>query len=121
MKKKLKRKKIFGTNTKPRLSIFRSNTHIYAQLIDDISGHTLCSMSSLDHNIKLDIKEKTPSEIAEIVGKKLAEKALKFGIKFAVFDRNKYSYKGRIARLAKGARNTILSDTNNFNLDKLIF
>ena len=121
MKKGLQIKKIIGTSIKPRLSVFRSNKHIYAQLIDDIKGYTLCSMSSLDYKIKLDIKGKTPNEISEIVGKKLAEKALKSGIQYVVFDRNKYSYKGRIVHLAQGARSTIFSDKDNFNLNKLIF
>lgn len=93
------RKKIFGTKTRPRLSVFRSNKHIYAQMIDDDIGKTLISAS----DSKMD-KKVNKSQMAYQVGKKLAEKARKFKIKAVVFDRGGFLYHGRIAELAKGAR-----------------
>lgn len=92
------RKKILGTKERPRLSVFRSNQHIYAQIINDEDGKTLVSAS--------DVKsaEKQKSKRAYEVGKKLAEKALKVKIKKVVFDRGGFLYHGRIEQLAKGAR-----------------
>lgn len=95
------RAKIFGTIKRPRLSVKRSNRHIYVQLIDDVSGHTLVSASSL----KYDKKEKiTKTEIAKLVGKDLAQKAKERGITQVVFDRRWYKYHGRIKALADAAR-----------------
>lgn len=96
------RKKIAGTAAKPRLSVFRSNTGIYAQLVDDTCGKTLCSFSSLA--LKKEEKGTTKIEDSTVVGKKLAEKALSAGIKEVVFDRNGYLYHGRVKALAEGAR-----------------
>jgi len=96
------RKKISGTTEKPRLTVFRSNKEIYAQLIDDIKGTTLVSASSMQKGF--DKKGKTKIEIAKIVGKTLAEEAIKTNITAVVFDRNGYLYHGRVKSLAEGAR-----------------
>lgn len=93
------RSRIFGTNTRPRLSVFRSNKAIYAQIIDDLSGTTLASVSSKDITEKM---KKVDS--SSIVGKALAEKAKALGINEVVFDRNGYLYHGRLKSLAEGAR-----------------
>ena len=95
------RKNIDGTATTPRLSVFRSNKSIYAQLIDDLAGTTLLSAASTDKTVKA---EGTKSEQANVVGKALAEKAVAAGITACVFDRNGYLYHGRIKSLADGAR-----------------
>lgn len=94
------RKKIQGTGVRPRLSVFRSNKHIYAQLIDDLKGHTLTSASTFDASIG---GEGAMDKCKE-VGKRLAEKAKEAGIESAVFDRNGYRYHGRVKALAEGAR-----------------
>ena len=90
---------ISGTETKPRLSVFRSNKQIYAQIIDDVNGKTLVAASSAKLAEKV-----TKVETAAIVGKMIAEKALSAGIKQVVFDRSGYLYHGRIKSLADGAR-----------------
>ncbi|MCL5245091.1 MULTISPECIES: 50S ribosomal protein L18 [Cellulophaga] len=95
------RKVSFGTATKPRLAVFRSNKEIYAQIIDDNAGTTLVSASSRDNG--LDAKG-TKIEIANQVGKVIAEKALKAGIETIAFDRGGNLYHGRIKSLAEGAR-----------------
>lgn len=95
------RKKVFGTSEKPRLSVFRSNKQIYAQIIDDNNGVTLASASSYKNKAA---EGKTKSEAAAIVGKDVAEKAAKAGVKTVVFDRNGYQYHGRVKALAEGAR-----------------
>ena len=95
------RKSISGTASTPRLSVFRSNKSIYAQLIDDLAGTTLFSAASTDKAAKV---EGSKSEQANIVGKALAEKAIAAGITQCVFDRNGYLYHGRIKSLAEGAR-----------------
>ena len=101
--KKRIRKIIIGTNKKPRLSVFRSNKEIYSQIIDDLNGETIISASSREKVI-VDIKNSNKVLIAENVGKLLAEKALKKGIKDVVFDRGGYLYHGRVKSLAQGAR-----------------
>ncbi|MDX1530087.1 MAG: 50S ribosomal protein L18 [Rhodothermales bacterium] len=93
---------ISGTAERPRLSVFRSNQHIYAQLIDDTRGHTLAAASDLDEGVSAD--GKTPSETGKLVGQRLAEKAKEAGIERVVFDRNGYRYHGRVRALAEGAR-----------------
>ena len=95
------RKIIFGTATKPRLSVFRSNKEIYAQLVDDNAGTTLVSVSSRDKDV-----ESTGSkvEVAVAVGKSIAEKATKAGIENVAFDRNGFLYHGRVKALADAAR-----------------
>lgn len=95
------RKKVFGTSNTPRLSVFRSNKQIYAQLIDDLSGTTLASASSYKNS---EVGKVTKIEQACIVGKQLAEKATKAGISSVVFDRNGYLYHGRVKSLANSAR-----------------
>lgn len=94
------RKKISGTASKPRLSVFRSNKGIYAQLIDDITGNTLASFSSAE----LKSVKGTKTEISKTVGQKLAEKAAGNGISEVVFDRGGYLFHGRVKALAEGAR-----------------
>lgn len=93
------RSKISGTSSKPRLSVFRSNKDIYAQLIDDLKGHTLLSVSSCSLKDKATKVEKSAN-----VGKELAEKALAKGISEVVFDRNGYLFHGRVKSLADAAR-----------------
>ncbi|MDD5150757.1 MAG: 50S ribosomal protein L18 [Flavobacterium sp.] len=94
------RKTISGTATNPRLSVFRSNKEIYAQLIDDVNGVTLLAASSREK----EIGKGTNVEVATAVGKLVAEKALKAGIETVTFDRGGYLYHGRIKSLAEGAR-----------------
>ncbi|TVZ57002.1 LSU ribosomal protein L18P [Lutibacter sp. Hel_I_33_5] len=94
------RKIISGTATKPRLSVFRSNKEIYAQLVDDIAGVTLASVSSRDKGITAGTK----AEAAAAVGKSIAEKATKAGVETVAFDRNGYLYHGRVKTLAEAAR-----------------
>jgi large subunit ribosomal protein L18 len=94
------RKTISGTATNPRLSVFRSNKEIYAQLIDDVNGVTLLAASSREK----EIKKGTNIEVAAAVGKLVAEKSLKAGIETVTFDRGGYLYHGRIKSLAEGAR-----------------
>ena len=93
------RTKISGTAEKPRLSVFRSNTQIYAQIIDDVKGVTLAAASSLGSKDKM-----TKTEQAAVVGKLIAKNALEAGIKEVVFDRNGYLYHGRVKQLADAAR-----------------
>jgi large subunit ribosomal protein L18 len=90
-----------GTETRPRLSVFRSNKEIYAQLIDDVNGKTLASSSSRDKGV--DAKG-TKTEVANAVGKAIAEKAKKAGIETVAFDRGGNLYHGRVKSLAEGAR-----------------
>ena len=94
------RKSISGTATNPRLSVFRSNKEIYAQLIDDVNGVTLLAASSREK----EIGKGTNVEVAAAVGKLVAEKALKAGIDTITFDRGGYLYHGRVKLLADGAR-----------------
>ena len=98
------RKKVFGDKEKPRLSVYRSSKNIYCQLIDDATGKTLASASTL---IK-DIKDKLPYngnvEAAKLVGQKIAEEAVRIGITKVVFDRSGYKYHGRVKALADSAR-----------------
>lgn len=94
------RKKIKGTAEKPRLCVFRSNAEIYAQVINDMNGHTLLSVSSL----KLKDIKGTKSEVAKQVGVLVAKAAKEAGINQVVFDRNGYLYHGRVKALAEGAR-----------------
>lgn len=94
------RKFVKGTSDKPRLSVYRSSKHLYAQIIDDHQGVTVVA----EGDIKLDKKSGTKAERAFLIGKNLAEKALKKGIKEIVFDRGGYLYHGRVAKVAQGAR-----------------
>ena len=94
------RKKIFGTGKRPRLSVFRSNKHIYAQIIDDIKGKTLVAVSDLG----IQKGKKTKIQKAFEVGKKVAEAAKKVKIGTVVFDRGGYKYHGRVKNIAEGMR-----------------
>ncbi len=96
------RKKVFGTIVKPRLCVYRSTNYIYAQVIDDINGKTLCASSSLA--LRNELKGKNKTESAKAVGADIAQKAVKLGVSEVVFDRGGYIYTGRVAALADGAR-----------------
>lgn len=98
------RNKITGTAEKPRLNVFRSTSHIYAQIIDDTKGVTLASSSTLSGALKKDIEGKTKGEAAKIVGLAIGKQALANGITQVVFDRGGYLYTGRVQKLADGAR-----------------
>jgi large subunit ribosomal protein L18 len=98
------RKKISGTSDMPRLCVYRSISHIYAQIRDDTKGATLVSASTLDPNLKGQLTEAGKKEASKLVGKLVAERALQAGIKQVVFDRGGYVYTGRVAQLADGAR-----------------
>ncbi len=89
---------------RPRLSVFRSSKHIYAQIIDDSKGHTLASASSIDTELKGKLPKGTDVAAASEVGKLVAERALKAGVKDVVFDRGGYLYHGRVKALAEAAR-----------------
>jgi len=95
------RKIVSGTETKPRLSVFRSNKEIYAQIIDDVTGKTISAASSRDKDINA---KGTKIEVAALVGKSVAEKAIKAGVTNISFDRGGYLYHGRVKSLADGAR-----------------
>jgi large subunit ribosomal protein L18 len=103
-RKKRVRGKIFGTPERPRLSVYRSRKHIYGQIIDDISGHTLATSSTLDNKLREAIKSGGNKEAAAKVGADLAAKALAKNIKNIIFDRNGYVYIGRLKSLAEAAR-----------------
>ena len=98
------RKKVNGTPERPRLCVFRSNSHIYAQVIDDVAQHTLAAASTLDSNIKSQANSGATCEISSAVGKLVAERALEKGISKVVFDRGGNLYHGRIKALAEAAR-----------------
>lgn len=105
MKKKIRiRKTVIGTSERPRLCIFRSAKHIYAQVVNDETHETILTVSSLKLDQKLDGKS-----MAKLVGKTVAEAAIKKGIKAVVFDRNGFIYHGRVQNLADGAREGGLS------------
>jgi len=103
-RKKRIRKRVHGTSDKPRLSVFRSARHIYAQVIDDVSGNTLAAASSLEKIVKerADIGDK--KAVAGQIGKLIAERAQDKGVKKVVFDRGGFLYHGRIKALSEGAR-----------------
>jgi len=98
------RKRVFGTPERPRLNVFRSLNHIYAQVIDDVSGHTVVSASTLDPEIREALVGKTKTEKAKEVGRLVAKRALEQGIKQVVFDRGGYKFHGRVKALADAAR-----------------
>lgn len=98
------RSKVFGTASRPRLSVFRSARHIYAQLIDDVEGCTLVSASTLDPDVKARVTGKTKVDAAALVGDLVARRALASGIGQVVFDRGGYKYHGRVKALAQAAR-----------------
>ena len=98
------RKKISGTPERPRLNVFRSLNHIYAQIIDDVAGVTLVSASTIDRELRPKMQGLKKTEQARLVGQALAERALAKGITKVVFDRGGYKYIGRVKALADGAR-----------------
>ena len=98
------RKKISGTPEMPRLSVYRSNKHIQAQIIDDTKGVTLAAASTMDPELKGKLDELDKKGAAKLVGKLVGERALAAGIKNVVFDRGGYVYTGRVANVADGAR-----------------
>ena len=110
-RKKRVRKKIFGYPERPRVSVFRSHKHTYAQIINDVEGHTLVALSSLSPEVRQKVEElkskgelRGKIEVAKLVGKLLAEKAKQRGITKVVFDRGGYKYHGRVKALAEGLR-----------------
>lgn len=98
------RRKLRGTPERPRLNVFRSLQNIYAQVIDDMAGHTLASASTLDPEVRDRIDDMRPVERAKVVGETVAERALDKGITQVIFDRAGYQYHGRVKALAEGAR-----------------
>lgn len=98
------RKRVSGTPERPRLNVFRSNVHIYAQVIDDVAGHTLAAASTNEKGWSEDDTKKTKTEQAILVGKLVAERALSAGVDKVVFDRGGYKYHGRVKALADAAR-----------------
>lgn len=98
------RKRVSGTPEKPRLNVFRSLNHIYAQVIDDSTGRTLVAASTIDGEIKSQIKTGGNIEAAKLVGGLIATRAIENGVTQVVFDRGGYKYHGRVAALADGAR-----------------
>jgi large subunit ribosomal protein L18 len=103
------RQKVVGTRERPRLSVFRSNRHIYAQLIDDTAGATLVAASTRLHDLRNQISQTGNQKAAAAVGETLAKKALDVGINCVCFDRNRYKYHGRVKSLAEAARKTGLA------------
>ena len=94
---------IAGTAERPRLAVFRSNKHMYAQIIDDTKGHTICAASTLDKDAK-DLEYTDNVEAAAFVGTSIAKKALEKGVKEVVFDRGGFIYHGKVKALAEAAR-----------------
>ncbi len=99
------RARVSGTTARPRLNVFRSNVHIYAQIIDDTDGHTLVAASTLESEVRERFPEEHPKLAqAKLVGQVVGERALASGIKQVVFDRGGYKYHGRVRAVAEGAR-----------------
>ena len=98
------RNNISGTAERPRLAVFRSNMHIYAQIIDDTVGNTICSASTLEADVKSKIEKTNDIEAAKVVGEAVAKKALEKGITTVVFDRGGFIYHGKVQALADAAR-----------------
>jgi len=100
------RKKVFGTPERPRLTVFRSQQHMYAQVIDDTAGRTLASASTLQADVREALGEAGTggSAAAQIIGKRIAEKALAHGIRKVVFDRGGFKYHGRVQAVGEAAR-----------------
>ena len=98
------RKRVFGTADRPRLSVFRSNRHIYAQITDDLAGATLASASTNTKELRDQLANSGNTKAAGIVGEAIAKQALGVGIKCVCFDRNRYKFHGRVRALAEGAR-----------------
>lgn len=100
------RKKVFGSSDRPRLSVFRSNRHIYAQIMDDVAGATLVSASTRAKTLRDQLPCGGDKKAAQIVGETLAKQAMSVGIKCVCFDRNRYKFHGRVKALAEAARKT---------------
>lgn len=98
------RRRVHGTPERPRLNVFRSLRHIYAQIIDDTVGHTIVSACTLDPEVRQQLGELNKTEQAKVVGQVLAKRALEKGVKQVVFDRGGYKYHGRVKALAEAAR-----------------
>lgn len=98
------RAKVVGTPARPRLNVFRSNRHMFAQIIDDSKGFTLAAASTLDADLRPQAAKLNKKDEAKAVGKLIAQRALEKGLKKVVFDRGGYEYHGRIKSLAEGAR-----------------
>ena len=104
-KKHLKiRNRFHGTADRPRLAVFRSNNHMYAQIIDDTVGNTLVSASTLEKDVKAELNKTNDVEAAAVVGKTIAKKAIEKGITNVVFDRGGFIYQGKVQALADAAR-----------------
>jgi len=103
-RKKRIRKHLVGTQQRPRLNVFRSSKHIYAQVIDDEQGHTLVAASSLEKTVKEQPKFENKIAAADFVGKLIGERAIKKGLKKVVFDRGGFLFHGRVKAVANGAR-----------------
>ena len=98
------RQKVNGTPERPRLNVYKSNSHIYAQIINDVNGHTLVSASTLDKELKEKLNSTGNKEAARLVGETIGKRAIEKGIDEVVFDRAGYIYHGKIKELAEGAR-----------------
>ena len=98
------RNRLSGTTERPRLAVFRSNNHMYAQIIDDTVGNTLVSASTVQKEVKAELEKTNNVDAAAYLGKVIAERALEKGIKVVVFDRGGFIYQGKIAALAEAAR-----------------
>ena len=102
------RRNLSGTATRPRLSVFKSNKHIYAQIIDDTVGHTLAAASTMDTSLAKELSSTSNLDAAKVVGTQVAKKALDKGIDTIVFDRAGYIYHGKIKAVADAAREAVL-------------
>ncbi len=98
------RNRVAGTADRPRLAVFRSNNHMYAQIIDDLAGNTLVAASTVEKAVKDELEKTNDVDAAAYVGKVIAERALEKGIKTVVFDRGGYIYQGKVQALADAAR-----------------
>ena len=98
------RKRIVGTAERPRLSVFRSNKHVYAQAIDDASNRVLASVSDLHKELRDEVAGKKKKECAKMIGEAIGKKLMALNVKQVVFDRNGYLYHGRVKEIADGAR-----------------
>ena len=103
-RKKRIRKKVVGTEIRPRLCVFRSTRHIYAQIVDDAKGQTLAAASTLEKTVKASSEMENKMNAATLVGKLLGERAIGKGVKQIVFDRNGFLYHGRVKAVSDGAR-----------------
>ena len=98
------RTKVYGTSERPRLCVFRSFKHIYAQVIDDVQGHTLAAATSLDPEVRASKDSRDKTSVAAQVGTRVAQRARQEGVARVVFDRGGYKYHGRVRALAQAAR-----------------